>query len=99
METVFKFIKYECLDGTAIITLNKLEVYNALNKDSKDELKKALKLSEENKKIGSIIITHEGKAFCTGQDLNDRSVSVEEGETIDLGNTLETEWNPLMKAH
>ena len=98
MEMDFKFIKYECFEGTALITINRPKVYNALNKDSKDEIQKALNLSEGNKDIGSIIITGEGKAFCTGQDLNDRSVSVKEGETIDLGHTLETEWNPLMKS-
>ena len=94
----FKFIKYECLERTALIVINRPKVYNALNKESKDEIQKAIGLSEENKEIGSIILTSEGKAFCTGQDLNDRSVSIKEGGTVDLGHTLETEWNPLMNA-
>ncbi|MEC8624043.1 MAG: enoyl-CoA hydratase-related protein [Bdellovibrionota bacterium] len=94
----FKHIKYECLERTALIVINRPEVYNALNKESKDEIQKAIGLSEENKEIGSIIITSEGKAFCTGQDLNDRSVSIKDGGTVDLGHTLETEWNPLMNS-
>ena len=80
----FKFIKYECLERTALVIINRPEIYNALNKESKDEIQKAISLSEENKEIGSIILTSEGKAFCTGQDLNDRSVSIKEGGQLTL---------------
>ena len=37
----FRYIKYECLERTALIIINRPEVYNALNKESKDEIQKS----------------------------------------------------------
>jgi 2-(1,2-epoxy-1,2-dihydrophenyl)acetyl-CoA isomerase len=92
----YNFINFEISNMTSIISFNRPEVYNALNKEAKLEILKALEETEKMKNIGAIIITGEGKAFCTGQDLNDRSVKANE-EAVDLGHTLETEWNPLVK--
>ena len=91
----YNFINFEISNMTSIISFNRPEVYNALNKEAKLEILKALEETEKIKNIGAIIITGEGKAFCTGQDLNDRSVKANE-EAVDLGHTLETEWNPLV---
>jgi 2-(1,2-epoxy-1,2-dihydrophenyl)acetyl-CoA isomerase len=92
----FKFISVNTSDETSIISLNRPEVYNALNKEAREEILKAFKISEKKGSVGTIILTAEGKAFCTGQDLNDRSIQANEGG-VDLGDTLENEWNPLIK--
>lgn len=84
-------------DAALIITLNRPKVYNALDAKSKLALTEAIQEANLDEQIQSIILTGSGKAFCTGQDLNDRSVQ-SSGESIDLGETLEKEWNPLMKA-
>ena len=44
----------------------------------------------------SLILTGAGRGFCAGQDLNDRAVAP--GEAVDLGTTVETCWNPLIKT-
>ncbi len=93
----FKFIKYLTEGNTAIISINRPEVYNALSLDAKKEIIEAVKLSNKDTSIRSIILTGEGKAFCTGQDLNDRTIQGDKGP-VDLGNTLETEWNPLINS-
>jgi 2-(1,2-epoxy-1,2-dihydrophenyl)acetyl-CoA isomerase len=93
----FKFIKYEVDGNTAIITINRPEVYNALTLDAKFEIIEAIKLSNNDPSIRSIVLTGEGKAFCTGQDLNDRTIQGDKGP-VDLGFTLETEWNPLINS-
>lgn len=97
MSQEYKYITLEEIDRTALITINRSEVYNALNKLSKLELVKAIRAANKNDNVNSIVITATGKAFCTGQDLNDRSIQASEGP-IDLGDTLETEWNPLVKS-
>ena len=43
----------------------------------------------------SIILTGAGRGFCAGQDLNDRAVAP--GEAVDLGETVEASWNPLIR--
>jgi len=93
----FKFIKYQEENRTAIISMNRPELYNALNAEAKMEIIGAIREANKSQNVHSIILTGEGKAFCTGQDLNDRSVQATNGE-IDLGHTLQTEWNPLINA-
>ena len=93
----FKFIKYVEENRTATITMNRPELYNALNAEAKQEIVQAIREANKNSQVHSLILTGEGKAFCTGQDLNDRSVQAT-NNAIDLGHTLQTEWNPLIMA-
>lgn len=93
----FKFIKYAEDNRTATITMNRPELYNALNAEAKMEIVQAIREANKSANVHSIILTGEGKAFCTGQDLNDRSVQANNGG-VDLGHTLQTEWNPLVTA-
>jgi len=94
----FKYIKYITEGQTAIISMDRPEVYNALNFAAKKEIIKAVKMANRDPDCRSIILTGEGKAFCTGQDLNDRTIRKDGDSAVDLGHTLETEWNPLIKA-
>jgi len=94
----FKYIKYFMEGQTAVISMDRPEVYNALNFAAKKEIIKAVKMANKDDNVRSIILTGEGKAFCTGQDLNDRTIQSNGGGAVDLGNTLETEWNPLIKT-
>ncbi|RLA64594.1 MAG: hypothetical protein DRQ88_00615 [Epsilonproteobacteria bacterium] len=94
----FKYIKYLMEGQTVVISMNRPEVYNALNFDAKKEIIKAIKMANKDTNVRSLILTGEGKAFCTGQDLNDRTIRSNGGGAVDLGHTLETEWNPLIKA-
>lgn len=93
----FETIKFDIQNGTAIITINRPEVYNALNVQGKLDIIKAIREANKNSEVRSIILTAEGKAFCSGQDLNDRSVDASKG-AVDIGHTIETEWNPLIEA-
>jgi 2-(1,2-epoxy-1,2-dihydrophenyl)acetyl-CoA isomerase len=93
----FETIKYELRNGTAIITINRPQVYNALNVQGKLDIIGGIKEANKDPSVRSIILTAEGKAFCSGQDLNDRTVDATKGP-VDIGHTIETEWNPLIDA-
>jgi len=93
----FESLIYETQGKTAIITINRPDVYNALTKAAKLEMLKAIKTAIKDPAVATIVLTGAGKAFCTGQDLNDRTVNSKQGP-VDLGVTLETEWNPLINA-
>jgi 2-(1,2-epoxy-1,2-dihydrophenyl)acetyl-CoA isomerase len=93
----FETIKLEKNHGTAIITINRPQVYNALNVQGKLDIMAAIKEANKDQQIKSIVLAAEGKAFCSGQDLNDRTVDASKGP-VDIGHTIETEWNPLIDA-
>src|ERR1700749_3941295 len=58
--------------GTLIITINRPDKMNALNKDVIDELSKALEEVYNNNEIKTAIITGAGeKAFVAGADISE----------------------------
>lgn len=93
----FETIKFEKKNQTAIITINRPQVYNALNVQGKLDIIAAIREANKDPEVRSIILAAEGKAFCSGQDLNDRTVNSDHGP-VDIGHTIETEWNPLISA-
>jgi 2-(1,2-epoxy-1,2-dihydrophenyl)acetyl-CoA isomerase len=93
----FETIKFDIQNQTAVITINRPQVYNALNVQGKLDIIAALKEANKDSSVRSIVLAAEGKAFCSGQDLNDRTVDATKGP-VDIGHTIETEWNPLIEA-
>lgn len=57
--------------STAIVSLNRPQKLNALNKETLRLLKRALFLLNHNPKVRAIIITGAGKSFCAGADINE----------------------------
>lgn len=90
-------IKYEQNEGIATLTLNRPDVFNSLNEQMHSELKTTISNIKKDKSIRVLIITGEGRAFCAGQDLNDRSVNNSD-EKVDLGESIERKYNPLITS-
>lgn len=97
MTTQYKDLLISKENFTGTITINRPEVYGALTRSAKLEIVKAIRELGRDQEVGCIVITSNGKAFCSGQDLNDRTVQAGE-RPVDLGITLEEEWNPVIKA-
>ena len=93
----YQYIIIENFGKTVVITFNRPEVFNAMNIQIKFEIMEAIKIANEDESIRSIILTGAGKAFSSGQDLNDKSIQAS-NVPIDLGHTLKTEWNPLIES-
>ncbi|MBA4494916.1 enoyl-CoA hydratase-related protein [Paenactinomyces guangxiensis] len=85
-------------EGVGIIKLNRPHVYNAFNNQMSLELQEQLKEAGSDPQIRALILTGEGKAFCSGQDLNDRSAMKQRGETISLGESVRSRYNPIVMA-
>lgn len=79
-------------DGIARITLNRPERLNSFTRAMHGELRDALDNLGDARVV---ILTGAGRGFCAGQDLNDRAVAP--GEAVDLGETVEESWNPLIR--
>lgn len=85
-------ILLEQRDAIARITLNRPDRLNSFTRQMHAELSDALHQSAEARVI---ILTGAGRGFCAGQDLNDRAVAP--GQAVDLGETVEESWNPLIR--
>lgn len=59
----------EIVDDIVIITLNRPEVRNAIDRDTADELSNAFKQFDANKNLKVAILTGAGGNFCSGADL------------------------------
>ena len=86
---MFTDIIYNVADGICTITLNRPEVYNAINENIAKELYEALVEAANDPEARAIVLTGSGKAFCSGADLK-----------VDLKNTfgevLRKRYNPII---
>ena len=85
-------------DGVGVIRLNRPQVYNAINHQLTKELTDCLQKAKGDPAVRAVVLTGEGKAFCSGQDLNDRSAIVTKGDEISLGESVRARYNPLIQA-
>lgn len=90
----FHFIKYETEQGVTTITLNRPEVYNALNDGITYELQDALKAVAKDDQVRVVVLTGAGKAFCSGQDLKAASGQ----EKRSFMESLQKRYNPIIRA-
>ncbi len=93
----YETILYEVADGVATITLNRPDVLNAFTGQMHAELRNAFKAIRGDESIRCVMITGAGRAFCAGADLADRDLAGA-GMPLDLGHTLERDYNRLIKA-
>src|SRR3954468_15398967 len=81
-------------DGlVARITLNRPDRLNSFTAEMHAELRDVLRNLGDARVV---VLTGAGRGFCAGQDLNDRAVAP--GEAVDLGETVQACWNPLIRT-
>lgn len=95
--TTFETITVSTADRVCTITMNRPEVFNALNDKLTFELQDALKSAARDREVGVVVLTGEGKAFCSGQDLGDLKDKYVPGYTPHLGDDLRKRYNPVVK--
>jgi|SaaInlStandDraft_3_1057020.scaffolds.fasta_scaffold14773_3 2-(1,2-epoxy-1,2-dihydrophenyl)acetyl-CoA isomerase len=81
-------------NGLCTITLNRPEVFNAFNRDMALALQAELSLCAGDDSIRAILLTGEGRAFCSGQDLAEATDP--SGHSLDT--ILSEHYNPLVLA-
>ncbi|SRR5258708_6205884 len=90
----FQFLKYDVTECVATITLNRPDVYNALNDELTYELQEVLKSVAKDALIRVVVLTGEGKAFCSGQDLKSEG---DPGKRSFV-DSLKKRYNPIIRA-
>jgi len=59
-------------DGVAILSLNRPDKLNAMNRRLSEELREAVKAADADDGIGCIVITGAGRAFSAGGDIHEQ---------------------------
>jgi len=90
--TAYETIRCEATDGVTTITLNRPDSLNALNAGMRRELLAALRAAGKDEATRAVVITGEGRGFCSGADLRGGSAERE------FRRVLTDEYNPLITA-
>ena len=86
-------ILFDVQDNIAVITFNRPDKYNAFNGEMALELQGRLDECKTSKDIRAVYITGEGKAFCSGQDLDE----VVDPNGPNVSSILSQHYNPIIK--
>ena len=91
----YSTIRFEIADHVATLTLDRPDKLNSFTAEMHVDLKDALaRVADPGSGVRALLITGAGRGFCAGQDLSQRK-----GPAVpDLGETLETQFNPLIRA-
>jgi 2-(1,2-epoxy-1,2-dihydrophenyl)acetyl-CoA isomerase len=90
----YNSIKYSVSEGIATICLNRPDVFNAFNEEQSFEMQSALKAVKRDDNVRVLVVTGEGRAFCSGQDLK----SIAGSKNRSLSESLYKRYNPMIKA-
>jgi 2-(1,2-epoxy-1,2-dihydrophenyl)acetyl-CoA isomerase len=88
----YETILYSVDEGVLAITLNRPDVLNAFNRKMTTEILDALKKAERDSAVRCIVLTGEGRAFSSGEDLKSRQQDGASG----FGSTLRERYNPIV---
>lgn len=91
-EPTYETIRVELADGVATITLNRPDSLNSLNSAMRRELLAAFKTTARDDAVRAVVLTGEGRGFCSGADL--RGGDAERA----YRRVLTDEYNPLIRA-
>lgn len=90
-------IEFKIDSGVARLTLNRPDSLNSFNTQMHEEVRAALQEVKNDRAVRCLLLTANGRGFCAGQDLGDRSVAA--GDTVpDLGESVEKNYNPLIRT-
>jgi 2-(1,2-epoxy-1,2-dihydrophenyl)acetyl-CoA isomerase len=92
-----QLIEKSIVDGIATLTLNRPQRANSINRDMRDQLLQAVKRLFGQSGVRALVITGTGKAFCAGQDLQERYRQPGD-EPPDLGSELADGFSQIVRT-
>ena len=93
-------------DGVATIMLDRPDSLNSMNNHLMDDIRTAIETSEADATVGVVVLTGNGRGFCSGADLNTVGSAPAGGaESGDAGSAgaavtdgMDNHFNPTMRA-
>lgn len=93
----FNTIEFAVDHGVATLTLNRPKALNSFTAEMHEEVRQAMAQVINDSAIRCLVLTGNGRGFCAGQDLGDRTAS-DDGSMADLGESVEKNYNPLIRS-
>jgi len=90
-------IQMQRRDGYRVLTLNRPDRMNALDRDTVIDLTAQLAEAEADDNCRAVLLTGTGRAFCAGADLSARGGNIGNDQPRDVGRVIEETWNPLAR--
>ena len=91
----YKLLLFKVEEALATITLNRPEVLNSFNRAMALELQAALLYCQQHSEVRAILLTGQGRAFCSGQDLSE--VCEKRATPPDLGEIVNASYTPIVR--
>ncbi|MEQ8292039.1 MAG: enoyl-CoA hydratase-related protein [Roseovarius sp.] len=88
----YQTITLEIEDDIAVLRLDRPDRMNALSTQMRAEITDAVRFAGQEARV--VVLTGNGKAFCSGQDLSDSGTAA----ALDLERVLRDEYVPMLKA-
>src|SRR5262249_29556880 len=88
-------IRYGVAEGVATIMLARPDKLNAVSAAMHADLRQALAAAEADAAVRCLVLTGDGRACCSGQDLAEERLRGLDGK-IDFGGRLDRDYNPLV---
>ena len=83
--------------GVLTLTLNRPHRLNAFNVAMLESLAAAMARAAATGECRAVLLTGAGTAFCSGQDLSERTIAPDGGRP-DLGGSIDKRYNPLIRS-
>lgn len=98
MSQTFSTLQVSAGDGVFRITLNRPDSLNAFNEAMSVELSAALRTAEKESDVRCVLLTGAGRAFCSGQDLQEIQARYSGGgdARLDFAAHLRKKYNPIV---
>ncbi len=88
----YQTISVEIADDIAVLRLDRADKMNALNTQMRAEITDAVPAAAREARV--VVMTGNGSAFCSGQDLSDAGSA----DALDLERVLRDEYVPMLRA-
>jgi 2-(1,2-epoxy-1,2-dihydrophenyl)acetyl-CoA isomerase len=88
----YQTITLEIADDIAVVRLDRPDVMNAMNTQMRAEIGHAVREAGQGARV--VVLTGNGRAFCSGQDLGDE----QDAANMDLERILRDEYVPMLRA-
>jgi 2-(1,2-epoxy-1,2-dihydrophenyl)acetyl-CoA isomerase len=90
-------VEIERRAGVTTLTLNRPEAMNAVNADLGDELRDAVQAAAEDDGTRAVVLTGNGRAFCSGADLKSGFDAAEDGFP-NIEKALHERFHPIIEG-